>query len=182
MNIGILCSAPRQDEFMPILCIMATYSQRMSAIEELLGLQMGETELLLRGLHSVIDISTRKDRIASYHASFLDFLNNPRRSQKFHVDSLKNRMYLARCFLHFAAGRYRDKNMVFREPEPRHSQEIINSKLMDLLRSLPPSVELWPLIGRMNPEHIFNPKFRDLNIMLSWLKNIPSTPRDLIKL
>ncbi|KAJ6465478.1 hypothetical protein C8R45DRAFT_1174101, partial [Mycena sanguinolenta] len=84
LYMTILCSAPRQSEFTPVLCIMVAYSQTISIIEALLGLQTGETELLLRGLHSVIEVSPRMDAITSYHASFLDFLNEASRSQNFH--------------------------------------------------------------------------------------------------
>ncbi|KAJ7861009.1 hypothetical protein B0H14DRAFT_3863611 [Mycena olivaceomarginata] len=176
LYMTILCSAPRQSEFMPVLCIMAAHTPTISTIEELLGLEMGETELLLHGLHSVIEVSNRKDQIASYHASFLDFLADGSRSQKFYVGSLQNRMHLARYFLHFTAGDYRGKNAPLLELEPRHSQAVINRELMSLIMSLPPSVELCPLISHMNPEHIFN-----LESSLEDMK-IPSAPHELIKL
>ncbi|KAJ7791019.1 hypothetical protein B0H14DRAFT_2535236 [Mycena olivaceomarginata] len=179
LYMTILSSARRQSEFMPILSIMAAYTQRISMIEELLGLQMGDMELLLRGLHSVIKIS-HMGTIASYHASFLDFLNNVGRSQKFYVGSLENRMYLARCFLHFAAGRYRYEKRRFRESKPRDSPRIVYQELLPLIISLPPSVELCPLIEHMNHNHIFNLK-SNLGSMLSWLNKILSAPRDLIQ-
>ncbi|KAJ6484237.1 hypothetical protein C8R45DRAFT_784250, partial [Mycena sanguinolenta] len=104
LYITVLSSAPRQDEFMPILYILLKYgSQTMSTIAELLGVDRDEITLLLHGLHSVIEIpSDIYGKIAPYHASFLDFLNNPSRSQKFYAGSLENRMHLGRCFLHFA--------------------------------------------------------------------------------
>jgi hypothetical protein len=173
----ILSSAPRQDEFMPILCIMAAYSQTI--IEELLGLQMGEIELLLRGLHSVVAIYSGREMIKSHHASFLDFLNSASRSQKFHIGSLQNQMHLAQCFLDFAAGHYREtfdypsRSQQYVRFFPRdvyltYSERIVNLELIPLIISLPPSVELCPLIERMNPEQIFNLGL-NLQSMLSWL-------------
>ncbi|KAJ6484217.1 hypothetical protein C8R45DRAFT_1075423 [Mycena sanguinolenta] len=213
LYITVICSAPRQSGFMPILCIMAAYSETVSTIEELLSLERGEIKLLLRGLHSVVAVYSDyygQDMIKSHHASFLDFLNNANRSQKFYVGSLQNQMHLARCFLHFTAGHYRSKYLDhWRSPDlaPFPSQEyvrhgsltkhnftyvfgrIVNRKLIPLITSLPPSTELCPLIGRINPEHIFNigPEYifnleSNLEDMVSWLKKIPSAPHDLIKL
>ncbi|KAJ6484215.1 hypothetical protein C8R45DRAFT_1075420 [Mycena sanguinolenta] len=177
LYLTILSSAPRQSEFMPVLCIMTAYNQTISIIEDLLGLQMGETELLLHGLHSVIKISSHEDRIASYHASFLDFLDDASRSQKFHTRSLQNRTLLARCFLNFSAGRFQWK---YFDHMPAHAQKVVNQTLIPLITSLPPSAELCPLIGRMNLEYIFNLE-SNLEDMVSWLKKIPSAPRDLIQ-
>ncbi|KAJ6448155.1 hypothetical protein C8R45DRAFT_172760 [Mycena sanguinolenta] len=185
LYMTILSSAPRQFEFIPILCILAKEDgQAISVIDELLGFEMGETRLLLRGLHSVIKIyeghsrhrRAEKGRIASYHASFLDFLNSATRSQKFHVGNLQNKMHLAQCFLNSAAGHYRE-TFGF----PTRSQQIVNRELIPLNVSLPPSVELCPLIERMNPEQIFNLE-PNLQCMLSWLKKTPSAPRSLIEL
>ncbi|KAJ6471496.1 hypothetical protein C8R45DRAFT_780765, partial [Mycena sanguinolenta] len=84
----VLSSAPRQSELILVLCVMADYSQTISEIDELLGFEWSETELLLRGLHSIIAVHTNDyrrlrstDNIAFHHASFLDFLNTPGRSR-----------------------------------------------------------------------------------------------------
>ncbi|KAJ7880937.1 hypothetical protein B0H13DRAFT_1630200, partial [Mycena leptocephala] len=53
-------------------------------IERLLELQPGDIRLILRGLHSVLEIGP--DKISAHHASFLDFLQDPQRSSIFHID------------------------------------------------------------------------------------------------
>jgi hypothetical protein len=65
-------------------------------IEHLLELQPGDVRLILRGLHSVLDIDSGS--IFVHHASFRDFLRDQRRSSIFHVD-LENRMNVARAVL-----------------------------------------------------------------------------------
>ncbi|KAJ6484213.1 hypothetical protein C8R45DRAFT_1148606 [Mycena sanguinolenta] len=179
LYITVLSSAPRQEEFMPILCILVkTGGQGISTLDELLELEKSESKLLLRGLYSVIKFDTRasNERIAFYHASFPDFLNDASRSQKFHARSRQYQMYLARCFLHFTAGKYRTVDLGY---GPSSSQRVVNRELISLITSLPPSLELHPLIGRMNPEHIFNLE-SDLEDMVAWLHKIPDAPPDLI--
>ncbi|KAJ6471489.1 hypothetical protein C8R45DRAFT_1014564 [Mycena sanguinolenta] len=63
-------------------------------------------------------------------------------------------------------------------------QEILHviQELIPHIMSLPPSVELLLLICRVNPEHIFNLESSDLECMLFWLNQIPSTATDVIKL
>ncbi|KAJ7911748.1 hypothetical protein B0H13DRAFT_1614251 [Mycena leptocephala] len=67
-------------------------------IERLLELQPGDVQLMLRGLHSVLDIPSRSGVISAHHASFLDFLQDQHRSLIFHID-LENRMNVARAVL-----------------------------------------------------------------------------------
>ncbi|KAJ7827653.1 hypothetical protein B0H14DRAFT_1228225 [Mycena olivaceomarginata] len=57
-------------------------------IEKLLELRPGVVHLILRGLHSVIDVT---GKVSAYHASFWDFLQDPQRSSIFHL-KLENRM------------------------------------------------------------------------------------------
>ncbi|KAJ6484227.1 hypothetical protein C8R45DRAFT_297697 [Mycena sanguinolenta] len=162
LYITVLSSAPRQDEFMPILCLFVEDGcAAISTIEELLGLETGETELLLHGLYSLIECC--ENEIAVHHASFLDFLKEASRSQKFHVGSVQNRMRLAHRFLHSTSGDY---GTMYFGYEPSAAQR----ELIPRIISLPPSMEFCRPINRMNPERIFNLKSSDLESMLSWLK------------
>ncbi|KAJ7805837.1 hypothetical protein B0H14DRAFT_2382365, partial [Mycena olivaceomarginata] len=105
LYMAILTSAPRQSELIPILCAIFHFELAAHSIDQLFGLAEGETRLLLRGLHSVLDVpSDDKDRISSHHASFGDFLSNPARSGNFCVSTLNCRISLARSFLQFHAG------------------------------------------------------------------------------
>ncbi|KAF8144624.1 hypothetical protein K438DRAFT_577332 [Mycena galopus ATCC 62051] len=86
LYMTILCSAPRQAQLIPILCVITNFSLAPDIIDELCGLAPGDTRLLLRGLHSVLEVPEdegRVRRITTHHASFLDFLKNERRSQQF---------------------------------------------------------------------------------------------------
>ncbi|KAJ7775231.1 hypothetical protein B0H14DRAFT_2401723 [Mycena olivaceomarginata] len=55
-------------------------------IEELLKVEPGDVRLALRGLHSVIRIPSESNgQLFSHHASFIDFLKDPKRSGTFYV-------------------------------------------------------------------------------------------------
>ncbi|KAJ7238044.1 hypothetical protein B0H12DRAFT_1254381 [Mycena haematopus] len=67
-------------------------------IEQLLGLDPGDVRLTLRGLRSVVDTEERSSSglwIVVYHASFYDFLRNPRRAGIFYVGSDSHKMDLS---------------------------------------------------------------------------------------
>ncbi|KAJ7930442.1 hypothetical protein B0H13DRAFT_2533877, partial [Mycena leptocephala] len=63
--------------------IVSKRSRNPLQIDRLLELPSGETQLILRGLHSVLRIKNT-DGISVHHASFLDFLQDPQRSLGFH--------------------------------------------------------------------------------------------------
>jgi hypothetical protein len=108
LYMAILGSVPRQAELVPILCAVANFDLYLDQLDELLGLEDGEAGLLLRGLHSVLNVQSDEVPrlpISRHHASFLDFLNDPSRSHHFYVGGLDHRMDLARYFLRVFAGR-----------------------------------------------------------------------------
>ncbi|KAJ7055075.1 hypothetical protein C8F01DRAFT_958994, partial [Mycena amicta] len=89
----ILSTVPlrHQDKVMQILCLVVDLKLTHShQLEEVLALHKGEVQLVLRRLHSLIKISpSLKDggtsvQLSIHHASFVDFLYDPRRSQEFH--------------------------------------------------------------------------------------------------
>ncbi|KAJ6503617.1 hypothetical protein C8R45DRAFT_818109 [Mycena sanguinolenta] len=83
LYMTVLEASPRQAELVPILCAIANFDLRVVDIDELLELTDGDAHLLLQGLHSVFLVSHMYPyTISSHHASFLDFLNNHRRSQR----------------------------------------------------------------------------------------------------
>ncbi|KAJ6491050.1 hypothetical protein C8R45DRAFT_825970 [Mycena sanguinolenta] len=83
-----------------ILCAVINYpGLGAEAIDELLGLEVGDAQLILRPLHSVLKFSTEHGQIYVHHASFRDFLNNQERSSIFYVGSLQHRAKLARLIL-----------------------------------------------------------------------------------
>ncbi|KAJ6457550.1 hypothetical protein C8R47DRAFT_170120 [Mycena vitilis] len=66
-------------------------------VDLIFEMKPGETELILRPLRSFLDVGPF-GHISAYHASFHDFLQNPRRSSNFHPD-LKNRKNVVRAML-----------------------------------------------------------------------------------
>ncbi|KAF7334900.1 WD40 repeat-like protein [Mycena sanguinolenta] len=178
LYITILCSAPRQSQLIPILCAIAHFPLAAGDIDQLFGNAKGETRLLLRGLHSVLNVPRdNQHRILPYHASFVDFLKHPNRSGDFCVGILNRRVSLACYLLQFFAG-----------PFQRNICRL--SRLIDFIVSLPPCglvAELFPLIRSMNADYIFAPKeyqseYNYFEAIVSWLKNNPSAPPDVIQL
>ncbi|KAJ7748232.1 hypothetical protein B0H14DRAFT_2186006, partial [Mycena olivaceomarginata] len=50
-------------------------------------LEPGDVSIILRPLHSVLELPSEHQKIDVYHASFRDFLTNQERSSFFHVGS-----------------------------------------------------------------------------------------------
>ncbi|KAF7334870.1 putative nwd2 protein [Mycena sanguinolenta] len=164
LYMTILSSAPRQSQLIPIL--------RNSVNTE-------EPPFCARC--DVPSEDKDNDEIFSHHASFVDFLNNPDRSGSLCVGILNNRISLARYLLQFVAGPLQRTNIY------------TLSNLIHFIVSLPPSggvAELFPLIGSVNTDYIFDPfpytfyreKYDDLASVISWLKKNPSAPADVIQL
>ncbi|KAF7368068.1 NACHT domain-containing protein [Mycena sanguinolenta] len=186
LYMTILRAAPRQSELIPILCAIVRFGLRPEGFDQLLRLAEGETRFILRSLHSVLDIPTQVDgispfrrhgRISSHHASFFDFLKDPRRSGIFCVSTLHHRIDLARSVL-----------VTYGAP-PGNADRFWSDFLAyvtPFIISLPPSAEvagLLPLIGTVDPECIFRSHATEVpTVMLAWLKEIPAGPWDLIKL
>ncbi|KAJ6456908.1 hypothetical protein C8R45DRAFT_568744 [Mycena sanguinolenta] len=178
LYMTILRSASRQAQLIPILCAIIHFELAAGNLDRLFGLADGETRLILRGLHSVLNVPRDdKEAISSHHASFVDFLKHPDRSRKFCVGTLNHQISLARCLLHFYAGPFQYTNFRFL------------SGLIRFITSLPPSGRGAELIGSINPHYIFNPeedKLEDdfFGSIIPWLKNTPSapvrTPSDLV--
>ncbi|KAJ6456314.1 hypothetical protein DFH09DRAFT_962087, partial [Mycena vulgaris] len=83
-----------------ILCVITHYLQKVTVrdIDALLGLELGTVELIIRPLHSVLDVPTPPNPnttpwrylLEVHHASFLDFLKDETRSSGFYVGSTKH--------------------------------------------------------------------------------------------
>ncbi|KAJ6458344.1 hypothetical protein C8R47DRAFT_932710, partial [Mycena vitilis] len=94
----ILSTAPRShQQLVPILRVIENLPDRLETphIDTLLHLKSGDTELCLRGLHSVIDLAPdselddsdselRSEGLHFYHASFSDFLRDHGRAGAFY--------------------------------------------------------------------------------------------------
>ncbi|KAF7342607.1 putative nwd2 protein [Mycena sanguinolenta] len=176
LYLSILSSVSRQSELVPILCAIANFDLNAGRIDQLCGLVDGDTRLILRGLHSVLGVpDNNTDKISLHHASFLDFLSSPSRSQNFCIENPLHRMRLGRSLLNLCAGQYQKGWPGF------FGSRTPKQNLIPLLVSLPPSVEICTLIGLLNPDYVFELQ-SDLGCLVSWLRKIPSAPTNLISL
>ncbi|KAF7364354.1 NACHT domain-containing protein [Mycena sanguinolenta] len=180
LYMNILSSAPRQAELLPLLCAIANFDFHPEMLDRLLGLAEGDARLLLRGLHSVLCIPDEADYyshpISSYHASFFDFLDHPKRAQNFYVGMDQQRTDLARSLLRMFTGEFQTYVDLCGDWGSRSPLASI-----PLIISLPPSHELLSFIQRMNPDYVFE-LWPNMNDLIPWLKNIPSVPEDLVQL
>ncbi|KAJ7687584.1 hypothetical protein B0H17DRAFT_681964 [Mycena rosella] len=133
-------------------------------IEELLGLESGDVELALRGLHSVIH-DEQDSGLCVIHASFSDFLNDPSRAGDFYTGDVAGLEDLARLVLSELGYMYADVNKN-RAPLLADS---LGWRLESLLKQVPPSEDLACLFRAINPDFIH---YSDLNVnvLLSWLQ------------
>ncbi|KAF7333985.1 WD40 repeat-like protein [Mycena sanguinolenta] len=182
LYMTILCSVARLSELIPILCAIANFRLSVGWIEQLFGLADGDAQLLLRGLHSVLNVpSNNKDVIHSHHASFLDFLNNPTRSRNFYIGGPLNRMDLALSLLKFCERRLEGRWII---PYRR----ALRGNLIPFNVSLPPSPWLPPMIARLNPCPLmaclqvgYTSDPQSLGWIFRWLPEQPSAPLDVIQ-
>ncbi|KAJ7909180.1 hypothetical protein B0H13DRAFT_1616790 [Mycena leptocephala] len=82
----ILSAVPKCPHLVPILRVVDNLGPALSPlqIDELLGLEWGDTALCLRGLNSVLKVAIDGNPWFA-HASFLDFLNDPSRAGEFYT-------------------------------------------------------------------------------------------------
>ncbi|KAF8872902.1 hypothetical protein BD779DRAFT_318004 [Infundibulicybe gibba] len=57
------------------------------SVEIILGLRPGSVCIMLEDLHSIVEVSGSCDYLQFFHASFNDFLADPKRSQEFYCDA-----------------------------------------------------------------------------------------------
>ncbi|KAJ7739133.1 hypothetical protein B0H16DRAFT_65445 [Mycena metata] len=157
-------------------CVIYSFDLAPFQIDLLLGLQPGDTRLVLRGLHSVLSVSDFEyGTISVYHASFLDFLQVQERSLGFHV-GLGNRLNVTRAVL---LGVSKLDNPIVSCLSKRI--------LIECLTSVPPSLELVPFIRKIDPSFIWLvhplPELHqgELSLMVTWLEGIQPLPEDLIQ-
>jgi hypothetical protein len=146
-------------------------------IEKLLELRPGVVHLILRSLHSVIDVT---GAVRAYHASFWDFLQDPQRSSIFHL-KLENRMNVTHAVIRTLSSHHGNILYVPYSPITKYcSYDVFSSAVMGVndltacLRSIPPSAELVPLICGVNPDNLFpasdEGKESDSTEVLAYLK------------
>ncbi|KAF7328906.1 NACHT domain-containing protein [Mycena venus] len=148
--------------------------------DRLLGLERGDVELILRGLHSVLTHS-RSGTIHVHHASFLDFLQDQRRSSSFHFN-MDNRMNVARAVLKALS----DDNHWLENPDDPLAWCLGADHVIQCITLIPPSAELVPLIQGLNPDFLWGKDVpygfeNQIQKVLAWLNQVQPVPKDLIR-
>ncbi|KAF9067162.1 hypothetical protein BDP27DRAFT_1423183 [Rhodocollybia butyracea] len=141
LYINILSTVPiaKHPKLISILCALTNFRFSARGLDKLLGLEIGDTRLFLRNLHSIFNLPSEEnptfsgfpwDAISTHHASFYDFLGDSKRSQNFYVGSLHHRMDLACSILRSLAHGYQDRHGHPQSPQQRFPH---------FIASLPPS-------------------------------------------
>ncbi|KAJ7739149.1 hypothetical protein B0H16DRAFT_65799 [Mycena metata] len=184
LYIHILSNVPQQfhSGLLDILqCVAMGFRLNCCTIDDLFEWPPGEGQLILRGLHSLLHVAAPTEGrgcISAHHASFLDFLRDEKRSSTFHLD-LQRRMNLTRATLKAFSGENGLPPTLWR----LHVHDLFRC-----IHSVPPSLELVPLIQNLNPYslwrhrlvHNFNRVARIAKVA-TWLKDICPAPEDVIQ-
>ncbi|KAJ7248363.1 hypothetical protein C8J57DRAFT_1724219 [Mycena rebaudengoi] len=180
----ILSTVPARSRLLSILgtLLFWQFCLTPNAIEQLLELDPGDVQLVLRGVHSVLDIPDPADDeltdIRVYHASFQDFLDDATRAGEFYVGGPHHRVDAARCVLKLLSYK-------FNNPSSNRAGPFAFSRgLEKWIAKMPPAAELVPFVGHINPAFIFH-RFdhNGTKKVLFWLNNFgEGVPADLLQL
>ncbi|KAJ7821022.1 hypothetical protein B0H14DRAFT_3146902 [Mycena olivaceomarginata] len=185
----ILSEVRDQPRLLKILVIIAArLSLSVDQIEQLVKWELGDGQLLLRGVHSVIgglleeeeDYATRHLPIFVHHASFLDFLQDPARAGIFYGGG-QHRTDLALDILKAMSYKYD-------EPTLNHIGHVawwLHRSAFECITSSEPFSAHVSLLHSFNPIFVFRRTFdRDefIDLALNWLKRSRPLPEDLIRL
>ncbi|KAJ7097696.1 hypothetical protein C8R44DRAFT_369215 [Mycena epipterygia] len=184
----ILSDAPARPQLLEILAVIAAkFCLRVSHIEQLLDLKPGDVRLILRRLHSVINLPPSDDDpnlgVTFHHASFLDFITHPIRSHTFFVGGPQRRIDLACHLLKAFSYTYQDPIM----NSSGHVAWELGSPAFKYIASTQPSPDLVSLFYSLNPDFLFYVFYEerlkdDVEMVLAWLKKIEPRPDTLIQL
>ncbi|KAJ7876675.1 hypothetical protein B0H14DRAFT_2713624 [Mycena olivaceomarginata] len=143
-------------------------------------MEPGDVQLILRGLYSVLDVSSDSSVITVHHASFLDFLQDQRRSSSTHID-LQTRMNVARAVLTALS----DDSHWLDNPSDPLAWRLGAEDFIKCIILIPPTVELIPLIQRLNPDFLLwqlsVDTEKEFEKVLNWLREIRPVPESLIQ-
>ncbi|KAJ7085046.1 hypothetical protein C8R44DRAFT_862213 [Mycena epipterygia] len=182
----ILSDVPDRHRLLQILTVIAAKLYLgVHHIEQLLELKLGDVELALRGLHSVLEIpdTFHLPFINVHHASFLDFLNDPTRAGIFYINS-QHRSDLAQQILKAFSYKYEDPFLNQSGPVAWYFGE----EILTFIISVKPSPDLVSLLQLLNPDFLFSMLSREnslsdiANAVLGWLEEILPRPQGLLEL
>jgi hypothetical protein len=113
----VLAQVPDQPQLLKILKVITTdlsdVPLSVTSIEQLLQLEPGDVQLVLRGLHSVISLPEDDDenKIWIHHASFGDFLQDPTRAGIFYIGGCQHQTDLSRHILKAFSYKHEDPSL-----------------------------------------------------------------------
>ncbi|KAJ7889777.1 hypothetical protein B0H14DRAFT_2690933 [Mycena olivaceomarginata] len=151
----------------------------------------GDAQLILRCLHSVLDIPSDSlyshwDVIHVHHASFFDFLRDPQRSSVFHVGP--GSQYQQIGSLGSPGVSYQHDDREINRADNHVAWQLTHEPgWIHYLVSIPPSAELVPSLELVNPDFLWyrsnGERFDKNNVaqLIIWLKEIQPPPTDLIQ-
>ncbi|KAJ7819329.1 hypothetical protein B0H13DRAFT_390990 [Mycena leptocephala] len=150
--------------------IVANVQLTPAQLDWLFDLEPGDVQLILRSLHSVLKVPSNAGTISVHHASFLDFLQDERRSTDFHINS-ETRMNVARAVLKALS----DNNHWLDTRGHPLTWRLAGDDLIKCLILISPLAELVPLIQCVNPDFLWGKPLpyrfeKDVENFLIWLK------------
>ncbi|KAJ7759787.1 hypothetical protein DFH07DRAFT_443279, partial [Mycena maculata] len=178
----ILCAVPLDFrpqllEILRIIIVTPESALSVSEIELLLELKTGDVRLILRDLHSVINIPEVDSDLAVHHASFLDFLDDSSRSGAFYIGSSQCRTNFSYHVLKAFSSRHDD-------PSGKRPVAWQLNDPFEYITSADPTPNLLPLVGSLNPYFFFGDGMQSESAMhvLHWLKKFNPQPEGLVRL
>ncbi|KAL0570103.1 hypothetical protein V5O48_011863 [Marasmius crinis-equi] len=118
----VLSANPRWDRVLPILAavlLLPSTCRYPKFIESILDLPSGRVALMLRAMHSVLEIKGGEDEIRVFHTSFMEYVCDPTRSERFFIDTVGLHDFLARGWLRALAIRVIENPRIILNPDSR---------------------------------------------------------------
>ncbi|KAJ7690375.1 hypothetical protein B0H17DRAFT_983173, partial [Mycena rosella] len=165
-----------------ILCAIANFRLPSEQIDLLLGLEAGDARLILRSLQSVLNMGRRYNSVVTvHHASFLDFLQDHKRSSTFYIGSHR-RTKLAHSVLNALAYTYQNRQLN-RDSYPL-PWRLGEQDWLEFISSMPPSPDLAARIQLINPDFLqwgSDDLGEEISCFVVWLREIQPIPHCLIQ-
>ncbi|KAL0571558.1 hypothetical protein V5O48_010407 [Marasmius crinis-equi] len=118
----VLSANPQQEEIIAILAAILLIPEGCrypKFIELLLGYPAGHVGLMLRAMHSVLEVRGEEEDIRIFHTSFTDYLYNKSRSGPFYIDPKDCKTFLACRWTRALTNQITENPDTILSPEPQ---------------------------------------------------------------
>ncbi|KAJ6587781.1 hypothetical protein B0H10DRAFT_2333239, partial [Mycena sp. CBHHK59/15] len=153
----IISNVPVRPQLLRILRVVSSLQLSPCNIEQLLDLIPGEVRLILRGFDSILSMPVDgrgRSSVTMHHASFGDFLRDPTRSGPFYIGDSQAHLELGRSIVETFSYFY-DGSVPIRVDHVAWSFGGLKA-INYITSSIPPSLDLLPLMQRINPDFLFS--------------------------